>query len=293
MKRREFIAGALAAAGVLARHSAAAPENDLLLAAAQGADPAAAAGEALAALGGIGRFVRPGMRVMLLPNPQGRLKGASTRPELVEAVARLCLGAGAAKVEGCSIHERFRWDGTGIVEAAGRAGATLWTPGPGDWREIRAPGAQRQKRLRLIAPAVEADLIINMPVAKQHDSTRFTGALKNLMGVNEGNAGWHQGPSFLVDSIVDLASVVRPRLAVVDATEMLAENGPFGPGRTVKPGLVVAGADPVALDAFTCGLLGLKPGEVSTITRSAERGLGTLNLVPAWTRGTVSGYRGA
>ncbi|OGF98541.1 MAG: hypothetical protein A3F83_12385 [Candidatus Glassbacteria bacterium RIFCSPLOWO2_12_FULL_58_11] len=293
MKRRDFIAGALAAAGALAHHSAATPEKDLLLAAAKGPDPAAAAGSAVAALGGIGRFVRPGMRVMLLPNPQGRLKGASTRPELVGAVARLCLEAGAAKVEICSIHERFRWSGTGIVEAAERAGAALWTPGPGDWREFAVPGARRQKKLRVIAPALEADLVINMPVAKQHESTRFTGALKNLMGVNEGNAGWHQGPAYLVDSIVDLASVVRPRLAVVDATEMLAENGPFGPGRTVKPGLVVAGTDPVAIDAFTCGLLGLKPGEVSTIVRAAERGLGALNLVSAGEEGGVSGYRGA
>ena len=285
IKRREFIAylaGAAAAGRAITGDIGPRP---VLAVSAAAANPVASLRDALAALGGIGRFIRGGEWVMLLPNPQGRLAGASTRPELVAEMVRLCLAAGAGRVEICSIHDQGRWYGTGIDRAAQAAGAGLWTPsGGGAWREIDIPGARRQKRLLVISPVLEADLVINMPIAKQHGSTRFTGALKNLMGVNADNTSWHQGSAYLVDSIVDLASAVRPRLLVVDATEVLAENGPFGPGRTVKPGRVVVGVDPVAVDSVCCRLLEMRPAEVSTIVQAHQRGLGEMNLteeVPA------------
>lgn len=274
--RREFLAGLAAGVSFAAAASAhGASAGDLVVAAAAGADPPEQARKALEALGGLGRFVRPGMSVTLLPNPQGRTVGTSTRPDLVEAVARMCLNAGA-KVRICSIHGMIRWNGTGIDEAAGRAGIEIWTPGRDDLRTVDVPGATAQKKLTLVAPALESDLIVNMPIAKHHGSTRFTGALKNLMGFNSGSAGWHRGTDFLVDSIVDLASLVRPALCILDAVEVLAENGPFGPGRTEKPGLVVAATDPVAADSFCCRLLGMRPDEVPTVARAAERGLGSL-----------------
>jgi len=280
IKRRTLLAGLAGMAVSAACGRAIAQDNPGVLAASAGdTDPLASLRRALDSLGGIGRFIRGGERVMLLPNPQGRLAGASTRPDLVAEITRLCLAAGAGRVELCSIHSGGRWFGTGIDRAAQEAGALLWDPGAGDaWREIDVPGARRQKKVRVITPALDADLVINLPIAKHHGSTRFTGALKNLMGVNDGNAGWHQGAAFLVDSIVDLATVIRPRLHVVDVTEVLIENGPFGPGRTAKPGRVVAGVDPVAVDSVCCSLIGLRPADVSTIVQASHRGLGTSKL---------------
>jgi len=287
--RRDFITATLA---VAAGKGIADPQRGILLAAAKETDTARSVRSAIDALGGIGRFVRPGQQVMLLPNPQGRQRGASTSPELVEEVIRLCLGAGAAKVRVCSIHSGFRWQGTGIDKAAVRAGAEFWSPGlSGDWRTVEVKGARRQKEVQVIAPVLTSDVVINMPIAKQHGSTRFTGTLKNLMGINNGNTGWHQGTAYLVDSIVDLASVVHTHLCVVDSTEMLAENGPFGPGRTVKAGTVIAGTDPVAVDAYACSLLGMKAGNVSTITQAAERGLGAMRIEQAACEGRVKKFR--
>jgi len=280
LSRRDFLAGVLAAGMGLSAGTAAERGQKLLLAAATGTDPACCLRQAIEALGGIRRFVRPGDKVMLLPNPQGRARGTSTRPELVEELVRLCLGAGASKVEVCSIHSNFRWSGTGIDKAAIGAGASIWIPGGShDWTTVKVKGGRRHKSLRVITPVLKYDVVINMPIGKQHGSTRFTGALKNLMGVNYGNTSWHQGTAYLVDSIVDLASVIRPSLHVVDSTVVLAENGPFGPGRTISPNTVIAGVDPVAVDTYGASLLGMDPAGVSTITQAAERGLGTLDLV--------------
>lgn len=280
--RREFLAGAAAGLTLAGLRNAAAKAPGEIIAAGARADRQVdgALRAALDSLGGISRFIKGGEKIALLPNPQGFRTGASTRPDLVAAMAKICLEAGAAEVRICSIHDKSRWSGTGIIEAAAGAGAGFWAPGAGsDWREVELPGAARQNRLRVIAPALESDLVINMPIAKHHGSTRFTGAMKNLMGFNFGNSGWHQGTSYLVESIVDLAAAVRPRLHIVDVTEVLAENGPFGPGRNVTPGMIVAGVDPVAVDAICAGLIGMEPRSISTITRGAERGLGAINLI--------------
>ncbi len=277
--RREFLfeAAAAMAAGKLCAET---PSGKTLAAAAKaGRNIKPALSAAMDSLGGIGGFIKGGERVMLLPNPQGMRTGASTRADLVAETVRLCLSAGAAEVRVCSIHSGSRWSGTGIDKAALQAGASLWMPhGPDAWRELSVPNAVRQKRVRVVSPALDSDLLINMPIAKHHGSTRFTCTLKNLMGINAGNSGWHQGPSFLADSIVDLASRVLPQLHIVDVTEVLAENGPFGPGRNITPGRIVAGVDPVAVDTVCARLVGMDPADIQTIVRAAARGLGTMNL---------------
>lgn len=293
LTRRDFITGLLAATVPLAKTLSAA-EKGATLASAETPDPAESARAAIEALGGISRFVKPGQSVMLLPNPQGRSKGVSTRPELVEEAVKLCLGAGASRVEVCSIHSMGRWRGTGIDEAARRAGAEVWTPGFRDWTTLEIKNGRIQRQVKIINPAFERDVLINMPIAKHHGSTRFTGALKNLMGVNNGNAGWHAGTDYLVGSIVDLAGVVHPQLCLIDATEILAENGPFGPGRIARPNKVIAAVDPVAADAYCCRLLNMKPEEVATVREAARRGLGKMRLekVSSLRDGRVQLYRG-
>ena len=279
MDRKEFLvtlAGMTAAGAVIARPETPDTWPDFVAASADESAVGEAVSNALEALGGIGRFVKPGSRVMLLPNPQGRLRGASTRPEIVAEVIRLCKDAGAGEIKVCTIHGSSRWGGTGVDRVVESAGVEFWGPGSEDWREISVPGRRIQESVTVIGPAVEYDVVINLPIAKQHDSTRFTGNLKNLMGTNRGNSGWHTSTDNLTGSIVDLASVVRPALTVMDATTILAENGPFGPGRTISPGKIIASSEPVAADSYACGLLGMKADEVATIREAAERGLGRL-----------------
>jgi len=72
--------------------------------------------------------------------------------------------------------------------------------------------------------------------------------------------------------------VIKPHLCVVDATLILVENGPGGPGKTAQPKKVYAGYDMVALDAVCCPLLNLKPSDVPHITHLHATGRGQADL---------------
>ena len=98
------------------------------------------------------------------------------------------------------------------------------------------------------------------------------------MGTNYDDPFFHQGDFYLHQAIVDLASVFSPALCLVDATTILTQGGPFGPGRVIHPKKVYAGKDMVGLDALCCGMLGVKPQEVLHIKLAHESGLGKMDL---------------
>ena len=276
-------------AGALLPASGKTAEQEIGIAVVEGTNPAGQVQEAIRLLGGIQRFVRRGDRVVLLPNPQGIGRGVTTNPDMVAETIRLCLGAGAASVIVSSCHEKGRWLGTGIIEKVEASGGQMKYPDSDrDWTTIAVPNARVRKEVRVIRDALQADVLINMPIFKQHNYTRITGCLKNLMGMNYDNSSFHQGDLYLHQAIVDLASVFSPALCLVDATTILTERGPFGPGKVIHPGKVLAGKDMVALDALGCGLLGVKPGEVIHIKLAHESGLGKMDLEGRVTRKTAA-----
>jgi len=113
--------------------------------------------------------------------------------------------------------------------------------------------------------------------------------MKNLMGLNfsVSNRSFHK-PNWKTDPndiahleqcIVDLNKAIKPTLNIVDATEFISTNGPFGPGELLKPGKVVAGTDRVAVDATCVSLLGLKAEDIVQIVLASQQGLGEMNLL--------------
>lgn len=283
MRRREFLerSAALVATFGFARGIGLStpPEDKPALAAVQGKSVPQMLDAAIEPLGGMKAFIRRGDKVVILPNPQGTRPGVSTNPELVGVLAGRCLEAGAAEVAVASCHGAGRWYSTGIIEAIEKAGGKMIYPqSDSDWVEVPVPRGRRLKKATIVRRALENDVFINLPIVKQHDSTRITCTMKNLMGVNSDNGSWHRSDDFLEHAIADLSSVVVPKLCVVDAITILTENGPFGPGRTVSPRQVVAGTNMVAVDAYCCRFLGLDPKEVGHIRIAAEMGLGNLDL---------------
>jgi uncharacterized protein (DUF362 family) len=285
LKRRDFIrqsAVGLAAFGTAKAfplHAAALPPEKPVIAAIQGESLPRMLARALEPFGGIGQFVRRGDKVVLLPNPQGTRSGVSTSAQLVGELVKLCLDSGAAEAVVATIHSPGRWYATGIIEAVEKAGGKMHYPqSRKDWADISLPKGRRLKKATIIRRAMENDVWINMPVFKQHDSTRVTGTLKNLMGFNSDNNSFHQGDEHLHQSIADLASVFTPNLLVVDAITILAENGPFGPGRTVSPHRVVTATDMVAADAYCCRFLEVSPEDVNHILFAHQMGLGKMSL---------------
>jgi uncharacterized protein (DUF362 family) len=256
------------------------------LAAVKGA-PERAARRAVELVGGMGKFVRPGQRVVVKPNigwDRSVEQAANTHPEVVTAVVKMCLEAGAGEVmvfdRTCN-DQRLCYRRSGIeaaVEAIDDRRVRLFHPDERRYVSVAIPGGKVATSWDYYEEAVGADVFVNVPIAKHHGLTGLTAGLKNVMGVLGGNRG--RIHTDFDEKIVDL-NLGRPsHLVVLDATRVLLAHGPQG-GRledVAQPGVVAAGADVVAVDAYATRFFGKTPGDIGHIVRAAERGLGTMDL---------------
>ncbi|MBN2431549.1 MAG: DUF362 domain-containing protein [Acidobacteria bacterium] len=254
------------------------------------ADAFAAARRAVDELGGMQKFVAPGARVAVLANVQRNNPGTYTKPEIVRAVIEMCRESAAREIAFVSWLPQTAWDAAGLTPVITAGGATLTIADRKDeslFAPVPVPRGKALKDARIMKDFLDYDVFINVPVTKDHLGNRFTGTLKNLMGLNSpvSNRTFHQenwatdagAIAHLEQCIADLNTVVTPDLCLVDATEFIITNGPFGPGELLRPQQVVAGTDRVALDAYCCTLWGLKPEEILSIRYAAEHGLGRLD----------------
>jgi uncharacterized protein (DUF362 family) len=253
------------------------------MAIARGPDAAANVRRAVEAMGGMGRYVKRGERVVIKPNiGWNRLpeQAANTNPDVVAEVVKLVAAAGASKiwVTDVSVNTPEQcFARSGIEKAAKAAGATVVRPDAPAFREVDVQG----KLLRtadILFPFVDADRVINVPVVKQHGLSGATMAMKNWYGMLGGQrVKLHQNIHL---SIVDLASMIKPTLTIMDATRILLANGPTGGSLAdVKQmDTIAVSSDEVALDAFGASLLGLSPTSLGFIVEGMKAGLGT----PEW-----------
>lgn len=247
--------------------------------------------KAVKVLGGMKRFVKKGSRVAVLANPQRNNPGAFTSPDVAKAVAKMCVDAGAAEVNFISWLPEKNWESTGLKEAVIRGGGNLKIVNLRDesmFRPVAVPAGKVLKEARIMKEFYNNDIFINIPVTKDHAGNKFTGTLKNLMGLNspKSNRTFHKPDwktnlnsiKHLDQSIADLNTILRPVLSIVDATEFIITNGPFGPGKIFRPQKVVAGTDRVAIDSYCCMLWGLDPKNIIMINKAHEHGLGNMDL---------------
>ena len=302
MKRRDFVVGTMTAgaaglagrglarplAGALARSlDPGAPD----IAVVEGRDYVKSALAAVGLLGGMGRFVSKGARVAILPNTQSHHPGTFTKPEIVRAVIRMCHEAGAREINCLSwLPEKF-WEATGLAGVVREEGARLSIVDLKDESMFKAVALPKGKALReakIMSALYENDAFINLPICKDHVGNKFTGTMKNLMGLNFAglNRTFHSADpkarpddiDHLDQCIADLNLAVAPTLCVVDATEFIVTNGPFGPGQLAAPRKIVAGVDRIAVDSYCVALRGLKPEDVLMIKKGHEHGLGEIDL---------------
>jgi uncharacterized protein (DUF362 family) len=260
------------------------------IAVATGSDYGVAAFKAVEAAGGMAGFIKKGAKVALLPNVQSKHPGTFTKPEIFRAVIRMCKQAGASEIASLSLLTQQHWDGAGLSQVAQEEGVAikLIPAEEAQYRAVSIPGALAFKEARVPNEFFNYNVYINMPVTKDHVGNKFTGTLKNHMGLNSraSNRFFHK-PNWMTDPvdiehlevcIVDLNTIFKPTLNIVDATEIITTNGPMGPGKLLKPMKVIAGLDRVAIDAYCATILGLEPREVLSIRRAAERNLGEVDL---------------
>ena len=241
--------------------------------------------QALAALGGIGAFVRPGQTVCLKPNigwdaPPER--GANTHPELVGRLTRLCLEAGAKSVSvfdnTCDQWQRC-YENSGIEKAARDAGAIVINgKDQSYYREVAIPGGVKLKTALVHSLVLDSDVFLNVPVLKHHSGTGMTAAMKNLMGAVWDRGFYHKNN--LHQAIADFLLLRKPTLNILDAYHPMVRNGPRGKtvDDVVEMRSLLASVDPVALDAAAAKMLGLDPANIAYIKIGAEMKLGTMDL---------------
>ncbi len=244
-----------------------------------------AVSECIKMLGGIKKFISPGQKVLLKPNMLGAFepeKAVTTHPEIVKAVAKMVIAAGAECFIGdspgigtfksvCQI--------TGIDEAAKAAGAEL--------RELDDPGEfikadnKVGRKLPLSSFLKNIDVIISLPKLKTHAQMGFTGALKNQYGLIPGSlkAEYHyrmKTREWLAEFIVDINCAAPVKLAIMDAVIGMEGEGPSG-GDPRAIGCIIASADLTALDAVACRMIGIDAANNPILHASEERGFGAVD----------------
>jgi len=260
-------------------------EEKAELVVAEKGEPAALVQAALAAFGGIEKFVKKGDYVVIKPNvawARTPSQACNTNPEIVGTVAKLCLDAGAGRVE--------VWEHTcdefslcfslsGIKDSAEKAGAKVFSGHlKSAYKNVMLTQAKSLKQAEILKSILDCDVLINIPIAKVHYATGYTFSMKNFIGVNWSMSGVHRTPLGLHQGIADLSTLIKPSIIITDALKVLATNGPKGPGKILDIGQVIVGNDPVAMDSYCAGLFGKKASDILFIRYAYNLGLGEMDI---------------
>jgi uncharacterized protein (DUF362 family) len=237
-------------------------------------------------LGGIGTFVKKGNKVLIKPNigwDRTPEYAANTNPLLVKRIIEHCFRVGAKEVY-IFDHTCDNWvncyRNSGIERNAKDAGAKI-VPGNSEsyYHEISIPRGQVLKSAKIHQVILESDVFINVPVLKDHSSTRMTCCLKNMMGNVWDRGFWHKNN--LDQCIADYATYdKKPSLNIVDCNNVMTKNGPQGVSRedVVNMQSMIISTDCVAADAAAAKMLRHNPSDINYIQLAHNMGIGNMNL---------------
>ncbi|UCG27822.1 MAG: DUF362 domain-containing protein [Bacteroidales bacterium] len=297
MKRREFfrksvgaglVTGAALSLGGYKKIWAATPvsSEQFDLVAVRGGEPGVMLDRGIRQLGGMSTFVKPGQTVVVKPNigwdalPE---RAANTNPLMVQEIVKQCLNAGARQVYvfDNTIDEMTRcYRNSGIEKAVKDAGGKMVPANTeGYYSEVKIPGGKRLQSAKVHELILESDVFINVPVLKNHSSTRLSLAMKNLMGVVWDRRYWHSND--LNQCIADYATYEKkPHLNIVDAYNALMRNGPRGVSKSDVTNMkaLLISTNLVTIDAAAARMFGMEPATVSFIRKADEMGVGSTNL---------------
>jgi uncharacterized protein (DUF362 family) len=273
--------------------------SNALICRARGTDYAKMTHAVVDGLGGMRAFIPKGSRVIIKPNigwDRPLSFRANTNPEIVRAAILMARDAEAADIRivefpvaGQNPANCFQV--SGIAAVAQEAGIECYPVyKQEDFVKIDLPSATLLEKAHVIPEILAADVIINIPVAKSHHCTKFTGALKNWMGIISDRVFFHHnfatspGNSpehwrHIAHCIADIQYRIRPAITIMDATWIMTTNGPAGPGTLAEKNEILASTDPVAVDTYAVSLFDtIELGDVWSIEESAKLGLGEMDL---------------
>lgn len=251
-----------------------------------GGEPAAMFDLGIQELGGMGMFVTKGQKVLVKPNIGWDVVpelAANTNPDLVKRIIEHCFRAGAKEVYVFD-HTCDNWINAyrnSGIERAAKAGGAKVVPANTEnyYQEIEIPTAVKLKKAKVHELVLTTDVFINVPILKDHNSTRMTACLKNMMGVVWDRGYWHAND--LHQCIADYAMFEKkPVLNVVDCYNVMVKHGPQGISKEdlVMMKSQILTTDWVAGDTAAARMLNLDPQQIDYIQIAYKMGLGTTNL---------------
>ncbi|MCX7919411.1 MAG: DUF362 domain-containing protein [bacterium] len=255
-----------------------------IIAVAQKGEPAALTRRALAAIGGIAKFVKKGDIVLVKPNigwDRRPEQAANTNPDVVKTLVELCLSAGAKEVQvfdnTCNDPRRC-YSNSGIEAAVKSAGGNIYFMDNRKYKSVNVPRGDLVKSWLFYQDFLDADVYINVPIAKHHGLAGLTLGMKNIMGVIGGNRG--EIHANYDRKIAELNTVRKPNLTVIDAYRILTNHGPQGgnPADVKLTETIIASVDMIAADAYATTLFGRQPTEFEHLRIATEFGLGESDL---------------
>jgi uncharacterized protein (DUF362 family) len=210
-------------------------------------------------------------------------QGANTDPELVDAFLKGCKSRGIKEIvlpELPCDDANDSFPKSGILEVAESNGAKMIDLGRNkdQFKQVTLPMGKTLKEAEVARDFLETDVLINMPVVKNHGGARMTSALKNWMGAIKDRGFWHKND--LQQCIADFSTFIKPDWNILDATRVMMDKGPKGPTQNMKyPDLVILSKDPVAADAYASTLLfDNGPEAVKHLLIAQEMGVGIADL---------------
>ena len=234
-------------------------------------------------LGGISSFIKSGERIVIKPNvllgtnPQ---KCVVTHPSVFKAAGIILKNAGGVVSYGDSPgfgNCKGNMRRAKLKPVADELGLVLADFDKG--KAVPHKEALLSKRFVLANGVIEADGLVSLPKLKTHGLTRFTGAIKNQFGCIPGflKSQFHvkmPDPYDFATMLVDLNTLIKPRLCIMDGIMAMEGNGPSS-GKPRKLGVLLFSDDPVAIDSVACKIIDLNPAFVPTSVPGEEAGLGT------------------
>jgi len=252
--------------------------------------PGPATKAAVKAFGGMGRFVKQGDKVVIKPNmsfanpPE---MATTTHPEVVRQLVSLCLGAGASRVLVVDnplrgIEQCLEQSGLKSACEFDQRSQVVGLADKRFYEQVSVPKGMDLKSTWVMKSLLESDVLIAAPVAKCHSATGVSLTMKGMMGLVYNRREFHRDMD-LDTAIVDLCTLLVPKLTVIDASRVLSTGGPGGPGKVLELKKIVASANMVSADALAVTLgtwYGKKyqPRQVKHILMAHERGLGKMDV---------------
>jgi uncharacterized protein (DUF362 family) len=261
------------------------PAINNLMAVIRNGEPEALVRKALDVFGGMGTFVKPGANVIIKPNIcvayRSYEQAATTNPWVVGALVKLCFEAGAGRVRVMdspfdgTADQAYRY--SGIQEQVEANGGQMEVMSSIKYVDTELPEGRDFHSVAIYDEILNADVLINVPIAKDHGLAKLTLGMKNLLGVVRNRPSFHAN---FGQRLPDLASRIRPALTVVDAVRILTYGGPTGgdPAAVQKLDTLIASPDIVAADAYAATLFGMQGTDLDYVSGGAAMGLGKSDL---------------